>query len=225
MKNSGRANQTALKLILWTFLGFVAVVAAGYLATIIGAFIRSAALVLFSLWGLLAVAVYFYFRDPDPVVPVKAGVVVSPVHGKVVGISEGEKPDFMNGAACQKVTIKVACWDIPLLYAPVTGKLGHYQYRPGDWQGSTDTSKEVQDTRIDGTDASGPSIGVRMLAGRLGQRIQSWVSLGEDVERGQRVGMMQLGNRCEVFLPLDLELTVKPDDVVKGGETVLAQLS
>jgi phosphatidylserine decarboxylase len=49
------------------------------------------------------------------------------------------------------------------------------------------------------------------------------VAPGDEVERGERIGLMKFGSRMDVFLPLDMELLVSAGDRVVGGETVLAR--
>ncbi|HEY6541706.1 MAG TPA: phosphatidylserine decarboxylase, partial [Ktedonobacteraceae bacterium] len=44
---------------------------------------------------------------------------------------------------------------------------------------------------------------------------------GEQVERGQRMGMIKFGSRVDVLLPASVELRVKAGDRVKGGSSVL----
>ena len=223
MKFSGKAHQVALKLICWSFLVVVAIVAVGYLATILGKLIVGGAVVLFALWGLFAVGVYFFFRDPDPMVPVKEGVIVSPAHGRVVFVDECDAPSFLDAQKCTKVVIRLGFLDIPMQYAPDGGTIKHLQHLAGEWQGSTDATRESLELVIENALPEEQGIGIKLVAGRLGRRIISWVPLGESVSLGQRIGLMQIGRTCEVYLPPNLTIKVKEEDVVKGGETILAE--
>ena len=51
-------------------------------------------------------------------------------------------------------------------------------------------------------------------------------NLEEQVERGQRIGMIKFGSRTELFIPAGttFELLVKPGDKVKAGQTVIGVL-
>jgi len=48
--------------------------------------------------------------------------------------------------------------------------------------------------------------------------------IGNRVERGQRVGLIKFGSRCDVVLPVDAQVAVKVGDLVKGGSSILATL-
>lgn len=223
MKFSGKAHQVALKLILWSFLAVVAIVAIGYLAKILGALIVGGAIVLVALWGLFAVGIYFYFRDPETIVPVKDGVIVSPACGRVVFVDECEAPSWLDAQKCRKIVIKTGFLDVPMQYAPDEGTVKHLQHLAGEWQGSTDATRETLEMVIESPQPEQQAIALKLVAGRIGRRIITWVPLGEPVERGQRLGLMQLGKSCEIYLPPNVDIKVKEDDVVKGGETILAE--
>jgi phosphatidylserine decarboxylase len=65
---------------------------------------------------------------------------------------------------------------------------------------------------------------VRQVVGILARRIVCRVSQGQQVERGERVGLMKFGSRMDVFLPPQAEILVSVGQRVVGGETVLARL-
>jgi phosphatidylserine decarboxylase len=58
----------------------------------------------------------------------------------------------------------------------------------------------------------------------LARRIVCNVKLGDRVERGQRIGMIKFGSRCDVLMPAEATLKVRTGARVKGGSTVLAVL-
>jgi phosphatidylserine decarboxylase len=64
---------------------------------------------------------------------------------------------------------------------------------------------------------------VRPIAGLIARRIVSWVGVGDLVARGQRLGLIQYGSRCDLYLPLAAQVAVQPGDRVVGGETVIAR--
>ena len=71
-------------------------------------------------------------------------------------------------------------------------------------------------------EAPGRKIGVRVIAGVLARRIVPYVEPGDEVERGDRIGLVQFGSRADIYLPLDCKLKVQLGDHVTGGETILA---
>ena len=70
------------------------------------------------------------------------------------------------------------------------------------------------------------TIGVVQIASRLVRRIVSYVSEGEEVELGTRIGAIRFGSQVDVVLPRrdNLQVTVRPGDRVRAGESTVAVL-
>jgi len=89
VKHSGKALLAALKMVGWSGAAVVVLLAAAFLGKVIGAFVLNYLVwVLISLWALFAGFAFYFFRDPDRVIP-PGPVAVSPADGKVIAI----KPD------------------------------------------------------------------------------------------------------------------------------------
>jgi len=73
------------------------------------------------------------------------------------------------------------------------------------------------------------SDGVKILcvqiAGLIARRIVSWVVPGEQVEKGERFGLIRFGSRMDVYLPQTSTLRVRVGSKVKGGSSALAEVS
>src|SRR5205085_5446393 len=69
------------------------------------------------------------------------------------------------------------------------------------------------------------TIVVRQLTGAIARRIVGWANVGDELQRGERFGMIRFGSRTEVYLPLSASVLVKAGDRVTGGLTVIARLA
>src|SRR5437773_10175643 len=132
MKHAGKAAQAARKLILWTFVLLVVVVAGGFLAIVLGSLIASAALFLLCVWVVFAGFTLYFFRDPDPRVPSNANAIVSPAHGKVDVIDETTEPEFLGGP-CRRVSVFLSVIDVHVQNAPVAGRIAFCKHTPGQF--------------------------------------------------------------------------------------------
>jgi phosphatidylserine decarboxylase len=72
----------------------------------------------------------------------------------------------------------------------------------------------------------GLRVGVRQVTGALARRIVCAATPGQKLARGERYGMIKLGSRTELLLPVEARFAcaVKVGDAVRGGVTVLGQL-
>ncbi len=227
MKNSGKAARAARRMILWTFVALAAMVAMGVLATFIGPVFTLVSAGLFFLWVPFVLFTLYFFRDPDPRVPVGGGLVVSPGHGKVDVIDTLNEPRFMGGE-CRRVSIFLSVFDVHVQNAPVSGKITFFKYTEGKFLNAMKTESAAHNENIllgiESTDPAYAKVGVRLITGLIARRLVPWVEEGEELERGQRISLIQFGSRVDVYLPLSATIKVKLGDRAVGGETVLATL-
>jgi phosphatidylserine decarboxylase len=63
----------------------------------------------------------------------------------------------------------------------------------------------------------------RQIAGAMARRIVCYAKEGADAVQGAEFGFIKFGSRVDVFLPPDAIIDVKLEQMVRGGETVLAR--
>lgn len=225
MKNAGKARSAGFRLILFTLIALVVVLALALLAVFLGGFVLFFSFALVGLWVLFALFTLYFFRDPSPRVPAEARIVVAPGHGKVDVIDTVEEPLFMGGS-CQRVSIFLSVFNVHVQNAPVAGVVKFYKYTEGKFLNAmkTDSATHNENALIgfESSDPAGAKIGVRLIAGLLARRIVSWVEVNEEVERGQRISLIQFGSRVDLYLPAEAKVRVMLGQKVVGGHTVLA---
>ena len=203
-----------------------AAVAAGLLACLTGGWLSSA----FQLLALVAlVGTGFFvnfFRDPERQTPQGEGLVISPADGEII-IAEADvdEPRFLKSRAA-KISIFMSPMNVHVNRAPVDGEVTGVHYNAGKYfaawaeKASLDNEQNAIVMRSD----EGRSIVFVQIAGFLARRIVCRVVAGARCRRGERVGMIKLGSRVDVFVPGSFELRVKLGARVTAGETVLGVL-
>ncbi len=227
MKYSGKARRAAFKIVFLSLLAGCVLWAVMALVLWVGAILSTIAVpVLIILWVLFGIFTLYFFRDPNPRVPVGANLVLSPAHGKVDVIDTTTEPLFMGGE-CRRVSIFLSVFDVHVQNAPVGGKVAFFKYTIGQFLNALKTESAIHNENVLlGFEATEPAIGkvgVRLIAGVIARRIVPYVQQGEDVVRGDRISLIQFGSRADVYLPMNAKITVKLGDHVVGGETVLAE--
>jgi len=227
MKYSGRARESALKLVVWTLAGLLALFLAGFIATFAGAVILSLAYSLIGLWVLFVGFTFYFFRDPDPTVPTGPNLVVSPAHGTIDLIDQVTETQFM-GAPCQRISIFLSVIDIHVQNAPVAGKLVYSRYTEGQFLNALKSESAIHNENVmlgfAAEERAGERIGVKLIAGLIARRIVPFIKDGDIVDRGQRISLIQFGSRTDLYLPLSAKIKVQLGDKAVGGETVMATL-
>ncbi len=226
MKHSGKARKAAFKLIILSLIAGAIIWALVAFAAIVGTIISAVALpILIVLWVVFSIFTLYFFRDPEPSVPVGANLVVSPAHGKVDVIDTTTEPNFMGGE-CQRISVFLSVIDIHVQNAPVGGKLAFYRYTVGEFMNAMKTEcATCNENLLLGFLPSEPrieKIAIRLIAGVLARRIVPFVAEGDAVARGERISLIQFGSRTDIYLPRNAKISVKLGDRVVGGETVIA---
>ncbi|MEJ0091283.1 MAG: phosphatidylserine decarboxylase [Limisphaerales bacterium] len=226
MKHSGKAWIAALKMTGWSAVVVVAVLVVAFLGKIIGTLILGAAGVLVGLWLLFALFTFYFFRDPNPMVPTGANLVIAPGHGKVDAVDTTTEPEFMGGE-CQRISIFLSVIDIHVQNAPLTARVAYFKHTPGQYLNAlnADSAKFNENVLIglESVEPLGEKVGVRLIAGLIARRIVPWVGQNDAVQRGERISLIQFGSRVDVYLSHKAKVKVKIGDKVIGGETVIAQ--
>ncbi len=68
----------------------------------------------------------------------------------------------------------------------------------------------------------GRKLGVRLIAGVIARRIVTFAKLGDEVQAGDRISLIQFGSRADVYLPLNAKIKIKLGEHVVGDQTILA---
>lgn len=165
----------------------------------------------------------YFFRDPDRFVPQEPGLVVSPADGKVM-VAGAANPRWAPPGEWKQVTIFLSPMDVHINRTPTSGRVTRIEYRPGTFlpaYGEAANDNELNELWID---HQGRTVVVRQVVGILARRIVCRVHEGDELQRGERIGLMKFGSRMDVFLPVDAELRVSVGERVVAGETVIATL-
>ncbi len=173
--------------------------------------------------GLLVFTISF-FRDPTRAVPADPKAVVSPADGKVVEVRMVNEPLYLKGDV-QMVAIFLSVFDVHVQRSPIEGEIKFVQYNKGRFLDARNpqcgTLNENRVVGIEGPD--GFRVTVRQVAGLIARRIVGWADQGTRLARGEHIGMIRFGSRVELYLPPDVEVTVKVGEMVKGAQDVIAR--
>ncbi len=204
---------------------------AGYPFIFVGAF-TTAILALLGLTTLtlLGLAITFcicgFFRDPDRVVPVAKGAVVSPADGKVIAAGHVNDSPLLSGEFI-KISIFMSVFNVHVNRIPHGGRVKEIDYFPGKFfSANLDKASEQNEHNavlIEMED--GKPMCVVQIAGLIARRIICYIKPGDPVVGGQRFGLICFGSRLDVYLPPDIKLKVAVGDKVQAGTSVLGQLN
>jgi phosphatidylserine decarboxylase len=178
-----------------------------------------------ALWGVLAVWVVAFFRDPERAWSRGERLIVAPADGKVVSVTQVDEPAFFQGRA-ERISIFMNVFDCHVNRYPTDGTVAYRHYNPGEFghAGAEKASLSNEQSSIGVTTDQGKLL-IRQIAGLVARRIVTDHQPGQVVHQGERLGMIRFGSRVDLFLPLGTPVLVHVGDTTRVGVTVVAQWS
>ena len=158
----------------------------------------------------LCLFVIWFFRDPERNADYKDGNFYSPADGKIVEISEVDHP-FAGRSI--KIGIFMNVFSVHVNRAPCTGIVNYLEYVPGKKIAAfAEKASEINERNLIGLTTQWGAVLVVQIAGLVARRIVCRLKSGDVLETGQRLGMIKLGSRVDMYLPLDVVVKIKTGD-------------
>lgn len=200
------------------------------------------ALILFM--GFVVVA-FRFFRDPERTATAVHATILSPADGtvryvrklehgevplsekkgRIMALHELTRTDLLDQSGWI-IGIEMSILDVHVNRSPVAGKIIHQAGHPGPFLSLRNLDSITQNERRTTVIQFGEyKLAMVQIASRLVRRIVSYVQTGEEIEAGQRVGMIKFGSQVDVVLPNlpGLIMLIKEGQHVLAGQDSLAQ--
>lgn len=174
---------------------------------------------------LLGIFMIYFFRDPERVPPEDPACFVAGADGLIRSIETIQENKHLNAEAV-RISIFLNPFDVHVNRSPLAGKVTFLDYIPGrhllTFQNAASEYNEHSVILIEGEKTR---CLVKQIVGPIVRRVAYWLKPGQQVAKGERIGMMKFGSRLDMLFPKsDVEVRVAKGDVVKAGETVVAVL-
>lgn len=180
-------------------------------------------------WVLLVVAVLgvigvillvIFFRDPDRQI---GPGIVAVADGVVTGIETVDDPDV---GSCYWIKTFLNIHNVHVQRCPLDGTVVRVDHRQGGHRPAFEKDSERNERVTILLESSRGRVKIVLIAGAVARRIVPYVKEGDRLKKGDRIGLIRLGSRTDVYLPMGMvaSVVVHLRDRVKAGEDSLAQL-
>lgn len=168
----------------------------------------------------------WFFRDPHRVPQGRAPSAIAPADGLVVEVATVDDPWVGPGAT--QISIYLSVFDVHVNRIPLDGRVAEIRRHEGGYHHAGTPEAKMNAavwTGFEGGPDFSSRFSVRQITGLVARRIVCDIQPGELVHRGSRFGMIKFGSRTEIVLPATYIPQVSVGQRVKGGETVVAEIS
>jgi len=170
----------------------------------------------------LATFSIYFFRDPRRNSNSVEKEILSPADGKVVFIGDYKDPAF---GECVRIGIFMSLFDVHVNRAPFAGTVEMSEHISGKFlHAEKERSFENNERQIVGISTDYGPLSVHLIAGMIARRIVPFIQEGDELKKGQRIGLIRFGSRVETLIPRKkAEIIAKKGQKVKCGESIIAK--
>jgi len=175
---------------------------------------------------VLSIWVYYFFRDPERISINNENYLTSPADGEVLMVHEvdGPKELGLENKKFTKISIFMNVFDCHVNRTPCEGKISEILYKPGKFlNASLDKASEDNERNYYKImNNQNEEVIVVQIAGLIARRIVCESSKDQELQQGERIGMIRFGSRADVYFE-NYETLVKVGQKTIAGETLLAK--
>jgi phosphatidylserine decarboxylase len=204
-------TSEGIKLVL---IGVVGLISSYYL----NSYSKILSIPLFIIFFIFTSFSLYFFRDPKRDRKFSDNEISSPGDGRIMSIKK--EGDYLV------VRIFLSVFNVHLQRAPVSGKIKNIEFIPGKFAiAYKPEAKDNQRNIIDIETKDGKIFRVEQITGAIARRIACYVKVGEEVKTSQKIGMIYFGSQVALYLPDNVKVTVKENDMVKAGDSVIGLIN
>ncbi|MCK5636932.1 MAG: phosphatidylserine decarboxylase family protein, partial [Thermoplasmatales archaeon] len=128
---------------------------------------------------------------------------------------------------CTKISTFMNLYNVHVNRIPLDGTVKDVVHISGIHLPAFKKESEKNERVITTIDTKIGSVKVIQIAGTLARRIVPYIKKGDKLKKGERIGIVRFGSRVDVYLPTKKikKINVKVGEIVKAGETTLAEIN
>jgi phosphatidylserine decarboxylase len=164
------------------------------------------------LYILITIFFIIFFRDPQRTA---GSGIVACADGRVWKIEDTEE--------YYKIITVMNLHNVHVNRAPISGKVKSLEHHDGKHTPAFSKDSDANERVITTMDTKIGEVIIVQIAGAFARRIVPYVTIGDEISKGQRIGMIRFGSRVDVYLPKNkIKIQLSSGSKVKAGESTIA---
>jgi phosphatidylserine decarboxylase len=216
-KNKMKLALGSLSWILYPFILFIFFL---MISIVLRGVLGSIFFLISIIWLILCGFFLVFFRDP-----------IRKTGEGIVAVADGRIRDINNIidkeiGECIKISTFMNIYDVHVNRMPLNGVIKKIDHLSGSYiptyKKESDRNERINiiiDTEIG-------IVKIIQIAGTLARRIVPYIKKGDKLKKGEKIGIIRLGSRVDIYLPSCKIKTVKINinDRLKAGENTIAEI-
>jgi phosphatidylserine decarboxylase len=172
---------------------------------------------------LLLLFFAYFFRNPQRVTVSAEIELIAPADGRVTSVEDVLEDEFL-GRTARRISIFMGPFDVHMNRAPCGGIVERIRHKDGRYgfafKKGADRENERNYILLRRGDEEFLLV---QIAGFVARRIICYMKEGDQVKKGDVIGMIAFGSRFDLYMPPHYEALVRTGQKVKGGLTPIAR--
>ncbi len=160
-----------------------------------------------------------FFRDPVRII---GKDIVACADGKIREISSINDNTVGN---CTKISTFMNIYNVHVNRIPLDGIVKDIVHIHGIHLPAFKKESEKNERVVTTIDTKIGTVKIIQIAGTIARRIVPYIKKGDNLKKGDKIGIIRFGSRVDIYLPTKKikKIFVKVGDIIKAGETTIAE--
>jgi len=162
-----------------------------------------------------------FFRDPDRII---GEGITSCADGKIREIIKKNDKDVKK---CYFVSIFMNINNVHVNRMPLDGKVISIKHLKGSHVPAFKKESEKNERVITIINTKIGKMKIVQIAGTVARRIIPYIKKGDELKKGERIGIIRFGSRVDLYIPIEKikEIDVEVKQKIKAGESTIAKIN
>lgn len=163
-----------------------------------------------------------FFRDPRRSSDADENAVLAPADGKVIAVTDAP-PAMIAAGLPRQISIFMSPLNVHVNRAPIGGRVSEARWSKGaKLPAFRDKASDLNEHAFVRIEGNAGTVAYKQIAGSVARRVVCDLKAGDEVQRGQRVGIIKFSSRVDLFLPGEAHIEVALGQRCRAGATVAA---
>lgn len=205
----------------WILIPFLCALISGILGILFSSTLQMIMVFLSFLLFLLTIVFLIFFRDPDRTI---GPGIVAVADGKIRTIKKKDD-DYVGNSMFISTFMNI--YNVHINRMPVDGTIQKITHINGSYLPAFTKESERNERVIYEIQSEIGPIKIIQIAGTLARRIVPYVSESTTLKKGEKLGIIRLGSRVDIYLPFEKikEPFIQKGTMVKAGVDRLAEIN
>ncbi|MFA5101847.1 MAG: phosphatidylserine decarboxylase [Candidatus Thermoplasmatota archaeon] len=170
---------------------------------------------------LISFLLLVFFRDPERIIGRGVTAVADGKIREIINLQDAEVGE------CVRISTFMNIHNVHVNRAPFTGTIEKMTHHPGGhvpaFQKESDANEQL--VLLLKTEIGG--VKIVQIAGAVARRIVPYVSEGMMLKKGEKIGLIRLGSRVDLYLPAEgvKAVVIQMHERIKAGEDTIAEIN